>query len=288
MGQYIRYISLGKDKVLAFSAVAAILLHIGLLLISFRMPEYHNNISQDITVVLNPTHQKLTESDFLAENSQEGSGQLKEKKKISSIVPPIEDTQSAGQAQVSKDNFLRQESVSETQERMLITTLSWRKQVESREQMTARDHFESRQAEKETMIKSLEAQYLQEQQEYAKLKHTKTVDSIEAKQDITAKYLEQFREKVELFGNRDYPQAAKQRGLSGDVRLMVVLEPDGQVKAIHLLESSGFKVLDEAAKKSVRRGAPFGKFYSKMNMLSELRIIRTWRFHTGETEVKAQ
>ncbi|MCF9034547.1 energy transducer TonB [Acinetobacter nectaris] len=251
------------------------------------MPEYHNNISQDITVVLTPSHESLNNADFLAEQDQSGGGQLKDKKKISTILLPIEHTESQGvHAQTKKDRFLQQTAVEQTQERMLVTTLSWKKEVENHEQMNARDAFESSYSEKEMMIKILEAQYLKQQQIYAKLKNTETIDSVEAKKDSTAKYLEQFREKVELFGNRDYPLAAKQQGLSGDVRLMVVLEPDGSVKAIHLLESSGYSILDEAAKRSVRRGAPFGKFSQSMNLLSELRVIRTWRFHTGETQVK--
>lgn len=284
---HLRYFFIWKDKVLSFSILVAIVLHIGLLLISFKMPEYHNNISQDITVVLTPSHESLNNADFLAEQDQSGGGQLKDKKKISTILLPIERTESQGaQAQTKKDRFLQQTAVEQTQERMLVTTLSWKKEVENHEQMNARDAFESSYSEKEMMIKSLDAQYLKQQQIYAKLKNTETIDSVEAKKDSTAKYLEQFREKVELFGNIDYPLAAKQQGLSGDVRLMVVLEPDGSVKAIHLLESSGHSILDEAAKRSVRRGAPFGKFSQSMNLLSELRVIRTWRFHTGETQVK--
>ncbi len=49
------------------------------------------------------------------------------------------------------------------------------------------------------------------------------------------------------------------------------------IRAIRLLESSGHPVLDEAAKASVRRGAPFGRFDVNMKDISELRIIRTWR-----------
>jgi protein TonB len=51
-----------------------------------------------------------------------------------------------------------------------------------------------------------------------------------------------------------------------------------------LLESSGHPVLDEAAKASVRRGAPFGRFDANMKDISELRIIRTWRFDPAEAE----
>ncbi|MEX7542739.1 energy transducer TonB, partial [Acinetobacter baumannii] len=90
------------------------------------------------------------------------------------------------------------------------------------------------------------------------------------------------REKVELYGNRYYPEEAKQQQLKGEVRLMVILNAQGGIRAIRLLESSGHPVLDEAAKASVRRGAPFGRFDANMKDISELRIIRTWRFDPAE------
>ncbi len=88
---------------------------------------------------------------------------------------------------------------------------------------------------------------------------------------------------MELYGNRYYPEEAKQQQLKGEVRLMVILNAQGGIRAIRLLESSGHSVLDEAAKASVRRGAPF-RFDSNMKDISELRIIRTWRFDPAEAE----
>ncbi|MDO5770372.1 MAG: TonB family protein, partial [Psychrobacter sp.] len=61
-------------------------------------------------------------------------------------------------------------------------------------------------------------------------------------------------------------------------RLMVIIKPDGNVKAIRLLESSGSNILDEAAKQSVRQAAPFGKFSADMKDIVELRLIRTYRY----------
>ncbi|MFV5192594.1 energy transducer TonB, partial [Acinetobacter courvalinii] len=72
---------------------------------------------------------------------------------------------------------------------------------------------------------------------------------------------------------------------AGEVRLMVILKAEGGIRAIRLIESSGHSVLDEAAKASVRRGAPFGAFDAAMKKdISELRIIRTWRFDPVDAE----
>lgn len=104
------------------------------------------------------------------------------------------------------------------------------------------------------------------------------------KKDISAAYLEKFREKVEFYGNRYYPEAAKAQNLSGEVRLMVILNPNGGIRAIRLIDSSGSTLLDEAAKASVRKAAPFGAFDANMRDISELRIVRTWRFDPAAAE----
>ena len=76
---------------------------------------------------------------------------------------------------------------------------------------------------KAAMVASLEAQYLKKQQNFSRQQKIKTVDGVQAKQDASAAYLDKFREKVEVYGNRYYPDLAKQQRLSGEVRLMVIL-----------------------------------------------------------------
>lgn len=68
---------------------------------------------------------------------------------------------------------------------------------------------------KAAMVASLEAQYLQRQQNFSRQQKIKTVDGIQAKQDISAAYLEEFRQKVEFYGNRYYPDAAKRNNWQG-------------------------------------------------------------------------
>lgn len=138
------------------------------------------------------------------------------------------------------------------------------------------------------MVASLEAQYLQRQQNFSRQQKIKTVDGIQSKQDVSAAYLEKFRQKVEFYGNQYYPEAAKQQNLAGEVRLMVILNQNGGIRAIRLIDSSGHAMLDEAAKSSVRKAAPFGAFDAKMKEISELRIIRTWRFDPAEAEFEVR
>lgn len=51
---------------------------------------------------------------------------------------------------------------------------------------------------------------------------------------------------------RRYPRLAQQRGWQGTVTLMVHFAPGGKLSDVNVLRSSGFEVLDEAAKEMVR------------------------------------
>ena len=95
-----------------------------------------------------------------------------------------------------------------------------------------------------------------------------------------AAYLEGFRAKVERIGNLNYPAEAKRRNIRGSLQLGVILAPDGSVKTIELIRSSGHKVLDDAAKHIVELSSPFQAFPDDIRSdMDEMHITRTWRFN---------
>lgn len=94
-----------------------------------------------------------------------------------------------------------------------------------------------------------------------------------------AAYMDQWRRKIERIGNRYYPDAARDRGLSGSLILDVALLPDGSVKSIEVQQSSGVPLLDEAAKRIVHIAAPFAPFPDRIRQDTDvLHIVRTWNF----------
>ncbi|KAF0190792.1 MAG: periplasmic protein TonB, partial [Gammaproteobacteria bacterium] len=58
-----------------------------------------------------------------------------------------------------------------------------------------------------------------------------------------------------LAGQFDYPGVARQRGWQGMVRLGVHVAPDGTLRQIAILHSSGYRVLDHAALLSLQKVA---------------------------------
>ena len=94
-----------------------------------------------------------------------------------------------------------------------------------------------------------------------------------------AYYLDSWRRKVERVGNINYPSEARARGLSGTLRLLVVIDPDGVLQDASILESSGHKLLDEGAVRIVHLAAPFSPFTTSMRTRFDLlEIERRWRF----------
>ncbi|BDZ73499.1 MULTISPECIES: energy transducer TonB [Methylophaga] len=108
--------------------------------------------------------------------------------------------------------------------------------------------------------------------------------SASTKEFAAAAYMKAWEMKVERIGNMNYPQEARQKGLSGSLMLSVDINPDGSVPAggIVVSRSSGHKVLDDAAVKIVRLGAPYAAIPEDVLKNNDmLTVIRTWKFETG-------
>ncbi|AVZ86454.1 energy transducer TonB [Acinetobacter sp. WCHA45] len=275
-----------KDPVFLGAIVFAACLHGVTLSIKFAMPSPTDTSTKEIAVTVRTSQEKVKDADFLAQADQKGSGEFRQQHLMSSDMPsPMEADATTGESELESLEKVQQKRELKFEEKVLMTVLSWQKQVEQTERKKTLDELQSQFQAKAAMVASLEAQYLQRQQNFSRKQRIKTVDGIQAKQDASAAYLDKFRQKVELYGNRYYPDEAKQQHLSGEVRLMVILNAEGGIRAIRLIESSGHPILDEAAKASVRRGAPFGPFDNNMKKdISELRIIRTWRFDPVDAE----
>lgn len=108
--------------------------------------------------------------------------------------------------------------------------------------------------------------------------------SASTKEYAAAAYMKSWEMKIERIGNMNYPQAAKREGLNGSLMLSVDINPDGSVPpdGIVISRSSGHKVLDDAAVKIVRLGAPYAAIPDDVLKDNDmLTIIRTWKFETN-------
>jgi protein TonB len=98
-----------------------------------------------------------------------------------------------------------------------------------------------------------------------------------------ARYVEDWRMKVERIGNLNYPEAARSQKLYGSLLLTVGIKADGSIESIQVDKGSGKKILDAAAVRIVQLAAPFSSFPPEIRRDTDiLYITRTWTFARGD------
>ncbi len=135
-------------------------------------------------------------------------------------------------------------------------------------------------------IASLEAKLDTIRQERAHAPRVRRLTSASTRESFDAQYLDSWRRKVERIGNINYPEQARRRQLYGNLRLLVVIQPDGSLARVDVLKSSGHKLLDDAAKRIVRLAAPYAPFPPQLRkQADQVEIIRTWKFERAGVDI---
>lgn len=94
-----------------------------------------------------------------------------------------------------------------------------------------------------------------------------------------ARYVEDWRHKIERVGELNYPQAARDHGVYGSLVVTVSIRADGTLERFEINRPSGQKVLDDAARRIVDLAAPFAPFPPEIAKDTDvLSITRTWTF----------
>jgi protein TonB len=93
-----------------------------------------------------------------------------------------------------------------------------------------------------------------------------------------ARYVEDWRGRVEKIGNDNYPEEARGK-IYGNLKLTVVIRKDGSLIDAIINQSSGSAVLDRAARRIVKLAAPYPPFPPDVARDTDiLEITRTWVF----------
>jgi protein TonB len=99
-----------------------------------------------------------------------------------------------------------------------------------------------------------------------------------------ARYVEDWRLKVERIGNLNYPEAARSQKLYGSLLVTTGIRADGSIESIVVERSSGKRVLDLAAAHIVQMGGPYSPFPPDIRRDTDiLYITRTWTFAPGDS-----
>jgi protein TonB len=127
-------------------------------------------------------------------------------------------------------------------------------------------------------IGAMRAKINQLNQTYSNLPKVVRLTSASTKTAQEAAYMNYFEERIERVGNLNYPREARAQRLVGRVQLIVVILPDGSVDRVQISTSSGTKILDQAAVRSVQLASPFSAFPKELRDRDEIHVIRTWQY----------
>lgn len=236
----------------------------------------------EVTLAQHHTSQAPEDADYLAQHNQQASGTADTPRELSSNRrAEIADTT------IQEVNPLPQQQAARPaeQRRQLVTTVGDSTQqapelpAEDKRSDEKRGDAPSDLPQVNPEIASLQARLDKIRQTIAQRPRVRRLTSVATRASADAAYLHGWRQKVESVGNDNFPEEALQRQITGSLRMMVRLLPTGAVEEVVILESSGERILDDAAQQIVRLAAPFEPFPAEIRKEADrLEIIRTWRF----------
>lgn len=236
--------------------------------------------SLEVTLAQYQSKNAPDNADYIAQYDQQGSGTLEEKAELSSRVESAFHDNTAPTEQVLKQARANQASNA----RPVLST-----QSDSSQQLALNNSAESRPEQRlngsddvdalSNNIAALEAQLDTLNQAYASMPRPKFITSVATRGSPDALYLDRWEAHVEQVGNLHYPAEARRLGLVGELRLLLMLHPDGRIDEVRIMRSSGHPELDRAANRIVRLAAPYEAIPDDvLDGKNRLGIVRTWRF----------
>ncbi|WP_193165828.1 energy transducer TonB [Microbulbifer hainanensis] len=251
--------------------------------VAFTAPKGHQAPpTLEVTLAQHRSAQAPEDADYLAQHNQQASGSADTPKELSTNRrAEIADTA------IREVNPLPQQRSARPadQRRQLVTTIGQSPQqapelpAEDKPSKEKRGDAPNDLPLSNPEIASLQARLDKIRQTIAQRPRVRRLTSVATKASADAAYLHAWRQKVEAVGNDNFPEEALQRQITGSLRMMVRLLPTGAVEDVVILQSSGERVLDDAAQQIVRLAAPFAPFPAEIRKEADrLEIIRTWRF----------
>lgn len=288
------YTGINSGDRLAFTIFLALVVHATLILgIGFELyQETNRSPIIEVTLAQTPDKQKPEQADYIAQENQLGGGDLVEKN-MPSVTDPT-DFFAEQTNEITPESPPKASSSPQKKQVTKITTATESLHQAQTEQKNPRETEVLKEIEQEISLlerslelASLDAKLDVREQFDTKKTRVKRVSSVATLKTADAYYVKQWIKKIHRVGKLNYPEEARRRRIFGDLRLTVALYSNGKIKDIHVLRSSGHKILDDAAIRIVRLAAPFAPFPKQLKAKYDvLEITRTWLFSKdGHTPV---
>jgi protein TonB len=274
-----------RTKTISIAIAISIALHAIALSLHFTFGSGRDRDSRpplEVALVNAKSASKPVKATLLAQANLDGGGNTEQNRSAKTPLPALQETPQRNVAVASP----RQE-VPDNRTREMMTQLRSPSAIATPEPkpLTDAEPTESPTAN-DIMQKTLEAVRLEakiarDMDAYQKIPRRKHIGA-QAREYRFARYVEDWRMKVEQIGNLNYPAAARQKKLYGSLILTVFIRSDGSVEKVEVNRKSGHRILDAAAVKIVEMAGPYAPFPDDIRRDTDiLSITRTWTFAPG-------
>jgi periplasmic protein TonB len=275
------------DRLVVYALGVSIVVHAVLLAIRFQpfdpAKRQDRGPPLEVALVNAKSKSKPTKADFLAQSSLDGGGNTDANRRATTPLPLLPKAGASGEIAVATQKIQALEHEAKelmTRLQSAPTAPAVPKPIDAPEPTAQPSATELMQRTLEAM--RMEARIAKEMESYQQRPKRRFVGA-RADEYRFARYVEDWRSKIERVGNLNYPEAARQLKLYGSLLLTVSIKSDGSVEAVEINRSSGVKVLDAAAVKIVEMSAPFAAFPPDIRRDTDvLHITRTWMFTKGD------
>lgn len=281
------------NRTLMLAVIASVLLHVTLIATRFTLPGSTERAAApavlEVVLVNARTVQAPVKADVRAQSNLDGGGNTDAARRAKTPLPQsptgvdVPDQAAAARARVEQ---------LEAETQRVMARIKAAVPMESREtnpgpQPVPQSQPVPAQSSADLAARSLEMARLRAElsKEFSAYQERprKAFVGARASEFRFARYVEDWRGKIERVGNLNYPDEARRQKLYGTLQLTVSVRRDGSVESIEINRSSGFKLLDQAAIRIVELAAPFAPFPPDIAKDTDiLAITRTWSFTTAE------
>lgn len=281
-----RFAALASRTRIEFALLASIILHVLVIgTVTFKMPERKPgpglNPPLDVVLVNAQSPVKPPQADALAQTNLDGGGNTDAARRAKSPFPVHEQDKPEEKKEVATRKVERLER----EARQLMTRAAPRPEAQAdpvpvpQPQSEAPVEANSSEIVKRGLeIARLEAQISKDWDSYQKRPRRKFIGA-RTQEFRFARYIEDWRLKIERIGELNYPQAARDQKAYGSLVVTVSIKANGALEKVEINRPSGWKILDEAALQIVRLAAPFAPFPADIAADTDiLSITRTWTF----------
>lgn len=281
-----RFAAVGVDTRLRVAFVVSLLFHAFIVFgITFKMPDKifkDDTRAMEVVLVNAKSKTKPLMADAHAQHNLDGGGNTDEKRRARSPLPAVSEHKQATELALAQ----RRVQQLEREARQVIAQAKPSTPIATAAPVAHPEPQPSTQTapnaadlmQRSLQIARLEAQIAKNWDAYQQRPRRRFIGA-RTQEFRFARYVEDWRMKIERVGELNYPQAARDQRVYGSLVATVSINADGSLEKVEINRSSGQKVLDEAALRIVKLAAPYSPFPADIAKDTDiLSITRTWIF----------